>query len=313
METGPEISRISAVSEALPSFPTSEPQYSNKNDNIHQSLRSGEERNKANPDELPIEDERSHFLARTEQATTGDRKAQNKSQSTGFKRVTWAQKLGKTAIAVLVLGDIVILLCLGLLSFLWFSNATDTTWRGIVVRDWMTQAITIISEGLKLAIGFQIGTCSAMLAALTLERFEVELENAATVALIRASVLGTGAILGLWQEQGWVWRMVRKCKSALPLLMIAFLFVFGFLQVITIVLVSDLGLVQVPARSFTQNISYGLGDVTDDSATRPSTWSLKPQGYPAFAEYREAPQVADGVDDTGLTLRAFLPFQSASA
>lgn len=33
--------------------------------------------------------------------------------------------------------------------------------------------------------------------------------------------------------------------------------------------------------------------------------------HPTFAEYSEPPFVQDGVDDTGLTLRAFLPFPTA--
>jgi hypothetical protein len=330
-EITPDVPRISSVSTSVPGREITEIESGSAHDGTHgnnldlhdgrvHSLTRNDTHSNGRTDASTGEQDTSHSSAKAEQDTRVVEEKQSISSLTGFKHIGWAQKLGKTAITVLFLGDIVILLCLGLRGFLWFSDTRNSTWRAVVVRDWMTQAITIISEALKLAVGFQIGTCSAMLASLALERFEVELENAAPVALLRASVLGSGAILGLSQEQGWLWRMLRKWKSALPLLIIAFLLVFAFLQAITIVLVSDLGLIQLPARTFKQPTQYGPNyqsvNFTNVPQTglidRTTTWLRKPQEYPTFAEHREDAFVEDGVDDTGMTLRAFLPFQASS-
>lgn len=42
-----------------------------------------------------------------------------------------------------------------------------------------------------------------------------------------------------------------------------------------------------------------------------TTWSKKPSFYPTFAEYSEPPYEEEGMSDTGVTLRAFLPFVAA--
>ncbi|KAF2785583.1 hypothetical protein K505DRAFT_381671, partial [Melanomma pulvis-pyrius CBS 109.77] len=239
------------------------------------------------------------------------------SSLNSFRNMYWARKLGKTALAVLILGNLIIILCVGALAFFWFADESNTVWHAVVVRDWMTKAITIVAKILKITIGIQIGTCSAMLAAIVLERCEVELENAASIALLRGNVLSSGAIFDLSQEQGWLWRMVHRWKFVVPLLITAFSLIFGFLQVITIVLVSDLGLVQVPAGTSLRPTQYGL---TVNATSFPQievfdqtpTWDRKPQIYPAFAEHREDPFVEEGVDDTGMTIHSFLQFQTAS-
>ncbi|KAK3938502.1 hypothetical protein QBC46DRAFT_317605 [Diplogelasinospora grovesii] len=90
---------------------------------------------------------------------------------------------------------------------------------------------------------------------------------------------------------------------------------YGLAQVISI-LVSDLSLAYVPGAGQAVSTSYGFvyASNPNDSGTivpQTSTWTRKADLYPTFAEYSESPFVANGVSDTGLTLRAFLPFQTA--
>jgi hypothetical protein len=229
---------------------------------------------------------------------------------TTWREPDWKQKLGITAICVLTIGNIVIVTALILLGFLWFGNKSNLTWHSVVVRDWLPKAITIISKAMEVAVGVQIGTCSAMLAALALERFEVQLESSAPVAMAKMDVLASGAILGLVQSQWRSWKSTGFFKSCLPHLTIAFAVIYGFTQAITLILVSDLALSQVPGLP--QNPYYIKAQLFEPPEIRLNAWLRKPQLYPTFAEYSEEPFQAPGVSDTGVTLRAFLPYAAAT-
>ena len=64
-------------------------------------------------------------------------------------------------------------------------------------------------------------------------------------------------------------------------------------------------------RKFLSDLYSRFGQYDDlPIVDRPSTWSRKPNSYPSFAEYSEAPSEQDGIQDTGLTLSAFLPYST---
>jgi hypothetical protein len=236
------------------------------------------------------------------------------------RRLRWIDKLGRIAVVTLTLGTILVLVSLSLLAFLWFGNTSNSLWHHIMTKNWLPEAITIISEVIKAVVGFQIGLCSAMLAALLIERSEVLLPNAATISVLRSSTMGGGSILGLFWEGRQAWKNTLLWKSTLPILVAAFALIFTFSQAITVILVSDVGVRQIPgttssiATAF--GLEYGFGANTyglqANISSRGTTWGRKPQFYPTFAEHAEAPYVADGVSDTGMTLRAFLPFSAAT-
>lgn len=46
---------------------------------------------------------------------------------------------------------------------------------------------------------------------------------------------------------------------------------------------------------------------------RQTTWRQSPPGYPTFAQYREESPAEEGIDDTGVLLRAFVPFLETSS
>ncbi|KAK0744387.1 hypothetical protein B0T21DRAFT_88022 [Apiosordaria backusii] len=123
--------------------------------------------------------------------------------------------------------------------------------------------------------------------------------------------------------------------------------VFAFTQVISVVLFTDVDLAVVPGLTRGVNTSFGFqnpfrrencedwelnlgsdsgvevkcnGEVVDPGVLerlvprlvdRGGTWTRKAGEYTTFAEYSEPPYEAEGVSDTGVTLRAFLPFQTA--
>jgi hypothetical protein len=95
--------------------------------------------------------------------------------------------------------------------------------------------------------------------------------------------------------------------------------ILGLIQATTIVLISDIGLTSVPGKAISVGIPIGMTYQTTNTDASPrnevlpryTTWLSKPPFYPTFAEYSEAPFIADGVSDTGVTLRAFLPFAAS--
>lgn len=58
------------------------------------------------------------------------------------------------------------------------------------------------------------------------------------------------------------------------------------------------------------NVSYdGPISTSNNEGLDTNVWTSRPVSYPLFAEWSEAPQLAsDAVDDTGMTIRAMLPF-----
>ena len=110
------------------------------------------------------------------------------------------------------------------------------------------------------------------------------------------------------------------------------------LQFSSTVLLSDLRLGQLPSLPVNRTISYDFeytthgqplptnpeskfnfgyyqytGGVTYPIQLRVPTWSRNPPAFPAFAEYSETLPAIAGVDDTGILLRAFLPFADAQS
>ena len=67
----------------------------------------------------------------------------------------------------------------------------------------------------------------------------------------------------------------------------------------------------------TANLTFGYsqytGPVTYPLQLRIPTWSRNPPAFPAFAEYSRPISSPEGVDDTGVLLRAFLPFADAQS
>jgi uncharacterized protein (DUF983 family) len=52
-------------------------------------------------------------------------KESHQQSPTQRPQLKWSQKLGKTAIAVIVVGYVIILSCLAMLVLLWFSDTTN--------------------------------------------------------------------------------------------------------------------------------------------------------------------------------------------
>lgn len=235
-------------------------------------------------------------------------------------RPPWVARFGKMAIAILTLGTAVILGAVSFTGFLWFASFDNRTWHAIMIRDWLTESVTILAEAIKQAVNFQVGIGGAMLAALALERGEVSLGNAASMAMMRNG-LGSGKLLTLSKKQLRRKHSMRWSSSAIPYLILLETMILAFMQFVTIILTSDIGLQPIPGYSKSSETAFGFTYTTPNYTNIPesrvlsrgTSWSRKAAVYPTFAEYSEAPFIEDGVSDTGLSLRAFLPYSAAQS
>jgi hypothetical protein len=80
------------------------------------------------------------------------------------------QRLGLFACLKLSVGLAAIFTAVGFVSFLWFFTRTNSTWRSIALRGWMTRAVTLTALVLRSTISVQAGCLTSMLAGLLLEK-----------------------------------------------------------------------------------------------------------------------------------------------
>lgn len=122
----------------------------------------------------------------------------------------------------------------------------------------------------------------------------------------------------------------RKLTSLGYTLIVLLLFITTTaLQFSSTVLLSDLRLGRLPGTSHDRNASYDFKYDPSSSFTDPasyhysgysypiqlrtSTWLRNPTAFPVFAEYSTPVPDQAGIDDTGVLLRAFLPFADAQS
>lgn len=226
-------------------------------------------------------------------------------------------KLGLLAICALGIGLIFILASLGFLWFLWLAGDKNHVWRALVVRNWVNRTIALMSLTIRQSVSFHASAATAMIAALAIEHTTVLLLNLASVSTTRNA--NAGPYMLFW----WVWKAFcfnpgRWKTIYLPILVTILASTTILLQLTSFALLSDVDLVVVRGSSESKpmltNFEYSQSG-TIPVITHGSTWSQQLQSYVSFAEYHEPPSntLPDGVDDTGLTMRAFIPIVDQQA
>jgi hypothetical protein len=200
---------------------------------------------------------------------------------------------------------------LSFLAFLWFGSRDNTSWRRIALGGWMTRAIAISSLAIRTGASLQEIVATAMLAALALECAKVPLQDIAPFSMLRngnSGPLQLSYLLLRWMGREWI-------QWVVPSLSLLLLMVGTAIQFSSTILLSDLGLVAIPGRlsvtSLSTNFDYMLatGGRSIPIILGTTSWTQRAPFYPTFAEYSEPPVYGeDGIVDTGMTLRAFMPF-----
>lgn len=239
------------------------------------------------------------------------------------RRSFW-QALGLYAVYVLLAGTLAMVGAMAFIAFLWAGgNATPPwiegisalAWRKIMIAGWATRAVTLSSLVLRLAVATQAGLCTSMLAAVALERFVVPMATVAEVSTIRNSNAGPHHLM--WALAQGLPR-IRDFAIMTPLLTLLVTSILS--QLTSTALLFDLGPGMVLGDTQPSFVTYGKDilkqsahDLVDAAFSKGVSYMrTQPPDYPTFAEYSEPALEAPGVGDTGLTLRALVPFRSAS-
>lgn len=247
---------------------------------------------------------------------------------------TVAYRIGWLSVATLVAAAVAILAVAGFLAFLWFAGFDNTLWHRIMVHDWATRATSISTLVLRVAIDLSAGITASMLAAVVLESSWARLHAVAKISIMRATTPQPRQLLDLVPAiLGPNWAMAGVRSVALSLATVLLVLTTMALQFSSTLLLSDIRLGQLPGipsqrfvaydfvypkyqqmQEFGPGVALGaMGSGSYPIQLRTPTWSRNPPAYPAFAEYsRPLPQVG-AVDDTGVLLRAFLPFADANS
>ncbi|ROV99087.1 hypothetical protein VMCG_06646 [Cytospora schulzeri] len=254
-----------------------------------------------------------------------------KAGSTSLRRLTWREKIDCITTVSLIAGTLLALAALSVLFFLWFGHSGNWYWRAVMVGGWLSTAVTICGGVIQQVLNLQLGVAVAMLASLALESRDVLLNDLASVSIIRATAAATSVFTMLWHffRRLWTARQAERRWTGILLLLLLTLLLWALNQFLLVILVSDVALrptigdttrASVPyslhyALPGTENVSdsqvYASNVLTSRAIPNRGAWFTKPSAFTAFAEYSEPPFVADGVSDTGRTLRAFLPMRTA--
>jgi hypothetical protein len=222
------------------------------------------------------------------------------------------EKLGLVSSSIIIAGILFIALSIGFLSFLWFASDGNQTWRHIAIDNRLTTVVPILSLILRTAVTMQAGMATSMLASLALERGLVLLKQTAFISFMRhvqpQPHMFTWLALAAFSKRP-LPSLLRT--SVIPGLAILLTITTAAIQFTSAILLSDL----------TPNLIVG-NNITSMNATNfrfengsfipiipgDTSWSRRSSFYPTFAEYHEPPvYTQNGILDTGLTLRAFLP------
>ncbi|KAF6815886.1 hypothetical protein CMUS01_12364 [Colletotrichum musicola] len=202
------------------------------------------------------------------------------------------------------------------ISWLWWSPSDDYRWRQwVLATNRLQLSVTITGFIVRAAVGALAASTTAMLASVAVEQSGVRAHAIAQVSMARFTAGGGFAPLFLLALR-------NSISGALVRLLLGCLVVTTVgLQLTSTLLVNDLGemeLVSNPRQipnayvvvgSPTSSDSPGAQSVRQSTGDLDRFWERRPRLAETFAEYAEPYRrlEADGLDDTGPVVRAFLP------
>jgi hypothetical protein len=227
------------------------------------------------------------------------------------------RRLGTASLAILLSSAVVILAMCAFLLFLWFCDSNNGTWRHIMIQGWATRSIAVTTLVLRTSVDLQAAIACAILASLLLEsKTGVHLYQVASMSPMRTG--GTGP----WTFARCLYDDFRRSTAQLRrnyhvyTIATCLLITTSVLQFSSTLLLSDLKLGPLIGTKLASQVrpglSYPVGGV--ERIARDSAWTTNPPNYVTFGEYYEPPSNANNkAMDTGVLLRAFLPYAAAES
>ncbi|KAF2727921.1 hypothetical protein EJ04DRAFT_569950 [Polyplosphaeria fusca] len=241
-------------------------------------------------------------------------------------RQRFLRRAGKRALVLGFLSIIFVGGAVGFLAWLWYGSRSGELWRRLALGGWSSQAVAIASLVLRTALVLLAGIATSMIASVALEDGGVPLRNAVDLSVARFASPGPNTF---WYET-----FFQRDFIAVPLrgLLGALILSTLAVQFSSTILLSDIGNGRVVGFLGNSTNSTGFswahatfghtadgrfrwtGDFESHNApfqSQQEFWSGQLRSSHAFAEYT-SPRVTshEAIDDTGPTLRAFLPIEN---
>lgn len=223
------------------------------------------------------------------------------------------EKLGFLTIAIFLVGLVVILAVMSLWTFLWFGNGHNSAWQWIMEHDSLKVIVSSTAEVANKVAVLMIGFECSMLIALALEWSDIRFSDIAAVSIGRA---GGGQGLSTMKKISKLSLSAQGVNLVFLMTVTAVLLLQMLSAATHTVLLADISVAKLPTsrtdETFNISFNYYPQTISNEAGFpnllyRSTAWGWKAPSYPAFAEYSEDPYQKNGVSDTGLTLRAFLP------
>jgi hypothetical protein len=238
-----------------------------------------------------------------------------RTQERSIEKPSIQNAIGTFNLIILSFGSIVLLAAIVFLSLFWSASLAAISgrqapafWSQIVQDGHAPSTITIISVIIRNIITVQIGVVTSMVAALIIERPGVVLSKLACLSIARS--VNTGPLSLGWQV------LVRRPHNNFPtphafvlLVIIAFSIASQFASTILLLDFRD-SIISLPQNTTLVPVGF-LDDTVSgslDARQGVNYWNTGMSRFPLFAEISEPVDQIKGVQDTGVSLRALLPF-----
>ncbi|KAI0842444.1 hypothetical protein F5Y06DRAFT_127712 [Hypoxylon sp. FL0890] len=226
-------------------------------------------------------------------------------------KLGFGESIGRYGTLVIAGGSILSPLMLGLLAILWAGKGprsgenASSSWRNIVLKGWVTEAVTLCSLVIQVCTSAQALICTSLAAATVLETTGVPLSQVAEFSTMR------GANDGPWRLVYLIFRSsTRKFLTLQPLLMLVLLLGTMATQFASTILVTDLDVAPITGYANHTQLNLSVSDGIPLAKPSDSQWILKPTDYASFGEIPSGISVqptTDGFSDTGNVKRIFVP------
>jgi hypothetical protein len=182
-----------------------------------------------------------------------------------------------------------------------------------MIRNWVTRSISVSTLVLRTVADFQAAIATSMIVAWMLEsKRGTSLHQLAHLSSMRTATAGPWTLSGfvLQDTRHYVKKYGPPYRHAL--LIATLLLTTIVLQFSSTILLSDLRPGPLGGGERDTQVRPGLSYRNMyRRITRDAAWTSDPPFYPTFGEYAEPVSAVNSVADTGMLLRALLPFSIA--
>ncbi|EUC27285.1 hypothetical protein COCCADRAFT_31198 [Bipolaris zeicola 26-R-13] len=222
------------------------------------------------------------------------------------------QRLSSASLLALLTSSLAVLAMCSFLLFLWFGDSRNKTWSHIMVQGWATRCVAVTALVLRTSVDIQATVACAILASLLLEsKSGIHVFHTARISAMRTDSTSPWAFIRCVLEEFWRSTTQSRHNYHVYAMAICLLITTTVVQFSSTLLLSDLKqgplIGAVTPAEVLPCLSYPVGGI--ERIARDSAWTTNPPNYATFGEYHELPEEpTDGVVDTGMLLRAFLPY-----